>query len=528
MENRVMLSVSLALAAGIANAQQINRIIGRQSESNRVEDATVLANNDIALAGERYYFSPFTVTATLSRTAPDGTPIWSLSMDVADELDTGFGVRELEDKTLLFGFHTGSSNQSLALARVNGAGVPIWVRSYPGGSGFGAAGLEIDRTIVGEFGMVANRFDNLIGNYSGQLLRIDTFSGTVVTNRSYATNGETATSAHFNDLAFVRDTGDYFVTGAVTRFLGEDRYDTDILVARIQRFSGGVVWSKAYTLPPTEDSTRYEEGYSIELATDGSVFVVARADNEFEPFGPPGAVHLRLDPANGNLLASSFIPDVQPAYASLDKLSNGHLLASGSRTFGDGQSQAQMWEIDPVTAVVLWRAEYIDGQTRGNDAVEHITPEGRFLFLTGSNYPFSIPSIGSPDQMFLQTDASGDDGCSSVIWIPDHQVPEISVNAVVLSVASVAESSSLQTENFRSVLDTAIVCRAGACVGDLNNDGFVDDADFVIFVNAYNILDCLDPSMPPGCPADLNQDGFVDDADFVIFVAAYNELVCPE
>lgn len=75
---------------------------------------------------------------------------------------------------------------------------------------------------------------------------------------------------------------------------------------------------------------------------------------------------------------------------------------------------------------------------------------------------------------------------------------------------------------------TAVIEIAGAsCPGDLNNDGFVDDADFVIFAGAYNILDCADPGMPAGCPADLNGDTFVDDADFVIFAAAYNELVCP-
>ncbi|MBX3389833.1 MAG: hypothetical protein KF691_10315 [Phycisphaeraceae bacterium] len=68
---------------------------------------------------------------------------------------------------------------------------------------------------------------------------------------------------------------------------------------------------------------------------------------------------------------------------------------------------------------------------------------------------------------------------------------------------------------------------AAACAGDLNNDGFVDDSDFVLLVNAYNILDCADPSMAAGCPADLNGDGFVDDSDFVLFVVAYNDLVCP-
>jgi len=66
-----------------------------------------------------------------------------------------------------------------------------------------------------------------------------------------------------------------------------------------------------------------------------------------------------------------------------------------------------------------------------------------------------------------------------------------------------------------------------ACPCDLNGDGFVDDADFPLFVSAYNKLDCSDPTMPAGCPSDFDGNSMVDDADFVVFVAAYNELVCP-
>jgi len=73
--------------------------------------------------------------------------------------------------------------------------------------------------------------------------------------------------------------------------------------------------------------------------------------------------------------------------------------------------------------------------------------------------------------------------------------------------------------------DTGSVFRSG-CVADLNNDGLVDDADFSIFVVAYDVLDCADPAMPALCPADLNRDAVVDDADFSIFAVAYNELVC--
>ena len=36
-----------------------------------------------------------------------------------------------------------------------------------------------------------------------------------------------------------------------------------------------------------------------------------------------------------------------------------------------------------------------------------------------------------------------------------------------------------------------------------------------------------DPSMPAGCISDLTGDKLVDDADFSIFVVAYDALLCP-
>jgi trimeric autotransporter adhesin len=65
------------------------------------------------------------------------------------------------------------------------------------------------------------------------------------------------------------------------------------------------------------------------------------------------------------------------------------------------------------------------------------------------------------------------------------------------------------------------------CVSDLDCSGTVDDADFSVFVVAYDLLDCADPSMAPECPADLNRDAVVDDLDFSIFVVAYDVLLCP-
>lgn len=521
--------IVLAGLAPLAGAQQVNRVSGIAGESHRVEDSTVLANGDVALAGERYYFGPsFTVLATLSRAQPDGTPIWTLSIDNIGEVSTGFGVRELEDTSMLFGFHTGPLGRALGLARVSAAGVPIWVRSYPGDTSYGAAGMERDRTIAGEFAVIANRA-TLPAGTSGQLLRIETLFGNTIFNRAYAPDGVLTSYAVFNDLDFEIDSGDYYVAGSVARIIGEDEYENDLLVARIQRFSGGLIWCKAYTLPPHEEGwPRTEEGCSIELDSAGFVHVIARAETPLEDFGQPGALHLKLDPANGNVLATSFLDDVEPALSSLDRLSNGNLLASGRRTFGDGQGQAQMWEVSSADSLSPWRAEYTNGTSSGNDAVEHTTAGGTFLTLSGWNYPDSINPIGSPDQLFIQTDLFGDDGCSSLIWTPEPFSPSVEVNDVLLTVVNLEPGQALQTQNSSTVLETALVCGPGTdCPGDLNNDGFVDDADFVLFAAAYDLLDCFDPSMPPGCPADLNGDDIVDDSDFVLFVAAYNELVCP-
>lgn len=65
------------------------------------------------------------------------------------------------------------------------------------------------------------------------------------------------------------------------------------------------------------------------------------------------------------------------------------------------------------------------------------------------------------------------------------------------------------------------------CFADFNDDGQVDDTDFVQFVAQYLVFDCNAPEMPGGCRADLNADDFVDDQDFVLFVRSYLDLFCP-
>ena len=64
-----------------------------------------------------------------------------------------------------------------------------------------------------------------------------------------------------------------------------------------------------------------------------------------------------------------------------------------------------------------------------------------------------------------------------------------------------------------------------ADAADLDFDGLVDDADFILFSLQYDALECSAPNMPEDCSADMNHDGQVDDADFVIFVREYNRIL---
>lgn len=64
-----------------------------------------------------------------------------------------------------------------------------------------------------------------------------------------------------------------------------------------------------------------------------------------------------------------------------------------------------------------------------------------------------------------------------------------------------------------------------SCVGDLDGNKVVGDADFSVFVAAYDQMLCPPENQP--CPADFDLNGFVDDADFSIFAGAYAMMRCP-
>ncbi len=178
----------------------------------------------------------------------------------------------------------------------------------------------------------------------------------------------------------------------------------------------------------------------------------------------------------------------------------------------------------------------------------HAGSAGVISFVAGliesSNLDFGNVNVGATKSMDLTIQNVGDPNSALNGMFPAAAAPFARVGAGVFSDVQsgqsrinsysfhpVAAGPFSQQLTFLSDGGPATVVLQGngvlACPADLNHDGLVDDADFSIFVVAYEILDCADAGMPPGCPADLNANGFVDDADFSIFVVTYNDLVCP-
>ncbi|MGH7242502.1 MAG: hypothetical protein ACREJD_03700 [Phycisphaerales bacterium] len=516
---RTTFSVALLWSSGAAHAQPFNHILGRPNALSFADGVTILTNGDIGLIGGIYQNPATDARASITRTDSSGTPIWNLTLDSQNAFDFGFRLRPTPSGDLVAAMYTSSGDTSLCLARISGAGAVLWTRRYDGSPLLSGVGMEIDTSLTPFRILVAGSLASG-SSTSAHLLRATGNSGALDFNHIYEPPGNLANSMYFTDVAFTSAT-DYFVTGGI-QFKNDSSRGNDILVARISRSTGDVVWCKAIGLTFINNSG--EAGMAIELTASGKVAVAAQTGDPTGQSSPAGAVHFLLDPDTGDVLSTSAVRDVQVAIASLNRLSTGQLVVSGTRLLAGGQTRAQMWLLNGADLSVLWRAEYTRSQSSGHDAVEQLVPT-QALLLAGSNdnSPFNI---GTSDTMLIRTDLTGNDNCSALISVPEPIVPEFFASSVTLKRSEATQSLAFAPTATLSNFITQSACRPD-CSGDLNSDGFVDDSDFVIFAAAYNILDCADPSMPPGCPADLNDDNFVDDADFVIFAAAYNELVCP-
>ncbi|MBS0189791.1 MAG: hypothetical protein U0573_13575 [Phycisphaerales bacterium] len=256
----------------------------------------------------------------------------------------------------------------------------------------------------------------------------------------------------------------------------------------------------------------------LSLATAAGLATVSPAAPTFFPTGTPTGhwyVCTNIDRSGEGKFESfktdNFVQSVNINYdgSRLDWIADipgGTHGGVGNWTFFVFRQTFDLTGYDPATAnlTIRWGADdsgeiFAD---RGSWIPAYTLNGGPFIYYPGSSPEHRIPTYSYSQWTSITT------GFVSGINTIDFYV-----------------EGNGQTDGFG--LQVQSFTASPACPCDLNHDGQVDDADFSIFVVAYNMLDCADPSMPANCPSDFNHDGAVDDADFIPFVAAYNELLCP-
>jgi len=205
---------------------------------------------------------------------------------------------------------------------------------------------------------------------------------------------------------------------------------------------------------------------------------------------------------------------------------NGALIFSDNDTFAGGASQpANLSVLAPWSATSTGTGAAWERTVNVLDFNASPVTDGPFGIVTSYSVGWSgwFNALGSA----IVLGRLADNAQPALAVIPRGALGPGSGAVVLFSDLTFVTDGYVTASNRKLILNALAFVVGAGCVGDLNSDGFVDDADFSIFAAAYNLLDCAEPAMPAGCPADLNHDSFVDDTDFTIFIGAYNELVCP-
>lgn len=223
-----------------------------------------------------------------------------------------------------------------------------------------------------------------------------------------------------------------------------------------------------------------EEALSVDgplsTASAGTLVRILRYANDLPTPAPIAQFAYLTDPVHG-----SFVSGSRSGVSQIVALPNGKLLTL-ERSFGFGSSfyQTRIYEVDVSAASDVSGLATLVG-TNFTKATKRLLHTGDYTNLEGLCLG---PKLAS--------------GGYALLGIIDDDDP-ISVNRVV---------------SFRLTGDVDSTCPA-----DLNEDGVVDDADFIRFAQSYDLL--LDPV------GDLDLNETSDDEDFVLFSAACDALVCP-
>jgi len=414
------------------------------------------------------------------------------------------------------------------IMRVDPAGTQLWSILLPGQSGLGSIapttpGLGVSVAEVADQRVASiSRITNVNAVIRVGVLSVVDRNGNLAYSKRYIPAGGDSTELDFAQVRaakFPKNTTDMLVVGNInsgTGVYGAFAMRTDA--------SGNVLWAFEY---------QHEDG-GISITADGFaldsrgniLFSGRRGPAIPNQLSPTQGIVGKIDATTGSPIWATNLDGFLNGYQAIAATAEDGLIVAGDYKPGPNQTNASVVAVDSSGAVIQQRvygSSVLNAVVHAN-AVVNASPWGGYA-IAGVTDEFGHG--GTFDNLLIKTNPFLESGCHEDRVDPNPV--SVKLNEKERFPQTVEDPAYLQQPALEVVLSWGPIfdCFRPLCLGDLNGDFLVDDADFVMFAGAYDILVCPTNPALTCCPADLNHDGLVDDADFVLFAAAYDALLCP-
>jgi len=514
-----------------ASAQIFQRAYGTQA-SEIALDITDLYDCSYATVGVRSFLDiPSSIHAV--KYDSDGFVLWSKQYLLTQGNNAGYTLDEARDHALLLGCESafGGAASGKLIVRVTPAGIPIWgtlVQGTPFANSISAAagtlGVSV-REITNQRVASVNRQTAAFGVSRAGILTVQTGAGALVLERAYIPPGATPAELDFAEIREAR-----FPTTSTDLLIVGNMFDTAAnkygAFAMRTDAAGNIIWAREY-LHPAVGISITADGFALDGSGD-IIFSGRRGAAVPGQLSPANLIVAKVDSLTGAPTWARDVESFTNGYQAVIFTPDKTAVIAGRTSIGAAAvvNSASLIEISSGGAFVRQKlyGPLVPGFTVRGEDVTNWRPWGGYA-MAGVTNDFGA---GGNDIYFVKTYTDLTSGCREVAFTPPNAPVVLQVKSPALQIAQLDNWVPVNVPVTDVPLITTTACFKKRCPGDLNGDGFVDDADFVIFAFAYDTLLCPTfPALYSCCPADLNGDGFVDDADFVIFSAAYDALLCP-
>nr|MBC8416069.1 hypothetical protein [Candidatus Cloacimonadota bacterium] len=256
----------------------------------------------------------------------------------------------------------GAGAQDAYLIKTDANGDTLWTKTY-GGADWDYA-YSVKQTTDGGF-IVAGGSKSFSsgGDYDVYLIKTDA-NGDTLWTRTYG-----GTDTEYGSSVQLTSDGSYIIIGVTMSFGAGDR---DFYLIKTDA-NGDTLWTKTY------GGTDSDEGYSVQLTSDGGYIIVGETCSYGIPTGSADVWLIKTD-ANGNILWSQNYGGSLTDFGNSVQLTSdgGYIIAAGTWSYGAGYTDAYLIKTD-ISGNSLWT------QTYGNsfyDTAYSIqqTADGGFIF----------------------------------------------------------------------------------------------------------------------------------------------------